>query len=991
MRGRGYAASCFGVFMFVHHSLVTLNPMPRITPAFVLLALTTALCPAQQPQPTLADPAAADETVRGLLDIEFKLAPVELDISEELTKAKLHYEAGEWQQAVEAASQFLDENPGHEQTAAGLFLRGEALVQLQRYDDVRRDFQQLVRRSPNLAQRSRAEFRIAEATMLSGDFTEAQRLFEAFRTRHPNDELNAYVIAYLAETIGRKNPPWAKALYVESIQRYPAGPLNRRARLHLALIRFGEGHHQIARGDLQKLVETGDQSTNEYWTAWYWLGRAEAKAGETAAAIDRFLSFTEQLPQHEFAAAALFQAGEAYRKTGETKKALDLYRRVRSDWPGSSYSSASLVGEMQLLKKTRQLDEALTKFGELPSETSAAIKQQATQLATEILIAKKEYEQAEALIRPLTDPPRSLQRNSDRNGYYTNLYLLALAQRGQGRFRSANELLGRVRQELVSDDLAQRVVLARIETWVASKDYNEATQAALRFESRFPDSALLPAVRNQMVRSLVQQKRFVEANVKFQQLKNTSDAASYTARAAEVVAEAAYARGDYDTARDAFETLENSDPSDEALARAVSGLAWIDRKQGKHADAIRRFASFISAFPKHSSVWEIRLAYADTLAESNRMDEAMRVLASFANLPAAHPLRPRGLLQLADLAKSDPQQSRRAAEIVDSLLADYPDFEQRDATLYLAGMIQRGVGSPEASKHFAELVEKYPSSQHWSDALYRLAELAHAKRDGENAKRYLTRLISAERDKTVLPHALFMRGRIESDAKQWSQARETLRELLREYPESKLVDVARYGVAESFFQEKEFDRAYQLFQILDHEERFEPDDTWGAMVQLRTAQLEVHRKDLVRAAAIAEQIESKYPAFSLQHEVDYLIGRVAAARGEFSKARNAYQKVVAADSTYQKEITAMSQWMIGESYFHQKNYILAIKAYEALIPDLRFANWQAASHLQVGKCYELMDNLEQARVSYERVVKRFGDSKWADEAEYRLESVNESS
>ena len=139
-----------------------------------------------------------------------------------------------------------------------------------------------------------------------------------------------------------------------------------------------------------------------------------------------------------------------------------------------------------------------------------------------------------------------------------------------------------------------------------------------------------------------------------------------------------------------------------------------------------------------------------------------------------------------------------------------------------------------------------------------------------------------------------------------------------------------------------------------------------------------------------EQIEGNYPDFTLQHEVDYLVGRVAAARGEFSSAREAYQKVVAADTTYEREITAMAQWMIGESYFHQKQYIVAIKAYEALVADLRFENWQAASHLQIGKCYERLDNLDQATTSYTRVTQRFGDSKWAAEAQHRLVALNES-
>ena len=44
----------------------------------------------------------------------------------------------------------------------------------------------------------------------------------------------------------------------------------------------------------------------------------------------------------------------------------------------------------------------------------------------------------------------------------------------------------------------------------------------------------------------------------------------------------------------------------------------------------------------------------------------------------------------------------------------------------------------------------------------------------------------------------------------------------------------------------------------------------------------------------------------------------------------------------------MAQWMTGETYLHQKRYIVAIKAYEALISDTNYpsgigkpaTNWQ---------------------------------------------------
>ena len=66
--------------------------------------------------------------------------------------------------------------------------------------------------------------------------------------------------------------------------------------------------------------------------------------------------------------------------------------------------------------------------------------------------------------------------------------------------------------------------------------------------------------------------------------------------------------------------------------------------------------------------------------------------------------------------------------------------------------------------------------------------------------------------------------------------------------------------------------------------------------------------------------------------------------------------------------------MTGETFLHQKSYTSAIESYAALADDTSYPNWQAAGLLQIGKCFESMENIEQAVESYSRVVDEFGDS-----------------
>ena len=172
---------------------------------------------------------AGDQSGKGLLDIEFTLDPVELALSDELADAKRHYESGEWQKAIQLATKFLEKNPHHKQLASAYFIRGESYAQQKQYRETRKNFREVLKHDPSPVQRTRAEFRIAEAAMLSGQYLEARKLMEDFRRRYPDDNLNAYVLVYLGEIVGRETPAAAKPIFVASLQRYPGGPMSRRA------------------------------------------------------------------------------------------------------------------------------------------------------------------------------------------------------------------------------------------------------------------------------------------------------------------------------------------------------------------------------------------------------------------------------------------------------------------------------------------------------------------------------------------------------------------------------------------------------------------------------------------------------------------------------------------------------------------------------------------------------------------------------------------
>jgi cellulose synthase operon protein C len=84
----------------------------------------------------------------------------------------------------------------------------------------------------------------------------------------------------------------------------------------------------------------------------------------------------------------------------------------------------------------------------------------------------------------------------------------------------------------------------------------------------------------------------------------------------------------------------------------------------------------------------------------------------------------------------------------------------------------------------------------------------------------------------------------------------------------------------------------------------------------------------------------------------------------------------------------MAQWMIGETYFHQRDYEQARLAYERVIERHNISEWQARAALQAGKCAELSGNWQQATKYYEDALDRWRDTQSGKELEARLKWVD---
>lgn len=219
-------------------------------------------------------------------------------------------------------------------------------------------------------------------------------------------------------------------------------------------------------------------------------------------------------------------------------------------------------------------------------------------------------------------------------------------------------------------------------------------------------------------------------------------------------------------------------------------------------------------------------------------------------------------------------------------------------------------------------------------------------------------------------YAAYLLSQAEIADENWTAAAVALDELRAASPGDPLLAQAEFWRAEIAYRHGDDELARELFaQVALRTAGL--DEDWTALAPLRLAQLEAARQRWNEALLALDWLAWRRPEFPLAFEADYLRGRALAGRGEFTAARTAYCRVLDRPAAVGTETAAMAQWMIGETFFHQRAYAEARTAYQKVIDQHARPEWQARAALQLGKCWELDGRWQNAAAVYADASQRF--------------------
>lgn len=940
--------------------------------------------------------------------------------------------AAQWERAETKLTDLIQGFPEDPQAARAWLLLAEVQIQTEDYPAARQSCLEFLTRHPEHRSASRALFRAAEAAKLAGWTDQALEDFARFQDRFPDDQLNALVLYHLGE-LAMARRDWVKARHwlQEGLRAFPDGPVRHETRFLLGRCLEIQGQVDAARNQYRQLVQSGDrmaqdaqvQLGNSYYTrgryeqaaiefqqaialfpdgdrtpqARYWLGMSHVARQHWGQAIEVLNDGIADHPEHELTPAMAFWLAEAYRRHGDPQAAQSWYQRTVTDWPTSSWADDSWLALIQAAFAAGDDDTVLAHAEQFELDhRSSPLRTRVRQLVGRAWFRQERFDEAVRVlseIAPDTNPSNAqeigqvpVETPATLAIEQQTLYYLAQAHLGNQQPQAALQVLGRINPQTASPDTQRGAALARAVALIELRQFAEtiALLQPMLVDPQHQDDAntcrLHLMVAHARLDQLDQALELADA------ISETQPRNKLAWQAIHELAEAAYRAERYDIAERHFRELTDDQTSEAYQARGWSGIGWVHYQQGDLNAAASAFGQVVDQHPSSRLAAESRLMQAKSWHQAGRTDEALAGYRRLIAAPDAEKYRADAFFDAAGLIES---QGDRAAALLmlNRLIEEYPSFEEIDAALYRQAWLLHDLQRPiEANRVFQRISDQHRSSQYWADATFRLAENAVRDQRPADAERLLARLVEAtETGPEILVHALYLQGQLAASAGRWDQIAAPLERLLAMAPDSPLRLPAEYWLAEARFQQRQWDRAAESYSRLDDAIRTHR-EPWMAMIPLRRAQILVEQQQWDKAYELARSIAQQYPGFRQQYEADYVVGRCLAMKARFDEARQWYERVVRSAEGGQTETAAKAQWMIGESYLHQKDYAQAIHAYQRVEDLFEFPRWQAAALLQAGKCYELQGESEEAALAFARIVRVYPDTSYVREASQRLRS-----
>ncbi len=201
-------------------------------------------------------------------------------------------------------------------------------------------------------------------------------------------------------------------------------------------------------------------------------------------------------------------------------------------------------------------------------------------------------------------------------------------------------------------------------------------------------------------------------------------------------------------------------------------------------------------------------------------------------------------------------QWRLAAEEFQAFLRKYPHYSRANECVFFLGEAQIQLGQfADARRQFSSYLSLDPKGKYARSATFRLGEAAYLAGDFQKAKPDLARFLAKYPNDPLVAVVLPYLGDIAAAAGDSRAAADYYRDALRRFPQGRLQDDCRIGLAGALEMRKQTDEAEQLYRAV----AAKPGSPLADTAQYRLGLLQSNAGKYDRAAASFAAFDSDWP------------------------------------------------------------------------------------------------------------------------------------
>ncbi|MGH7738967.1 MAG: tetratricopeptide repeat protein [bacterium] len=229
------------------------------------------------------------------------------------------------------------------------------------------------------------------------------------------------------------------------------------------------------------------------------------------------------------------------------------------------------------------------------------------------------------------------------------------------------------------------------------------------------------------------------------------------------------------------------------------------------------------------------------------------------------------------------------------------------------------------------------------------------------------------------PTALYEKAKKLFDEKHYQEARNSLGQLVAEYPTESFVPQARLLLADL---EENFDSATARFQMLAAEYEGSPT---GAEAQKDLGDHYYLADKYAQAVQSYQDYLQQYPKSPNRAEIRYWLGSSYWAQDEDNPAREEFQKVL--DDSKDSAWFSKCRVALGNIYFKENHYDQAEQQYLKVLQDDPNYNELNSVYDKLGQTFEAEKKDRQAYASYQTLLDRYPNALEAVDAQNRMKAL----